>query len=75
MGKIMDELKAQEKIEGLTEDLKLVYKIYDAVLRTSRSSNTFREIVEVQFMGTYPNSKKFRYTSPLVRELMKIKGE
>ena len=71
----MDQLKHQEKVEGLTDDLKLVYKVYDAILETSRSANTFSNLVNVHYKGDGLNSKPFRYTTPLVRKLMDMGKE
>lgn len=74
MSKILNELKKQEEIEGLTDDLKMVHKIYLAVLSTSRSANAFNTLVDIRFHGKSLDALKFRYTTPLVRELMKIEG-
>ena len=75
MGKTMDQLKHQEMVEGLTDDLKIVYAVYDAILETSRSQNAFNTLVSVHYKGEYPNSKPFRYTTPLVRKIMAIEKE
>ncbi len=72
MSKILDELKKQEEIEGLTDDLKLVHKIYQAIMATSRSGNAFNILIGVKYHGKTLDALRFRYTTPLVRELMKL---
>jgi len=73
MSKIERALKYQEQQEGLTDDLKLVKEIYDAVLRTSRSEIAFSQLTKSVFIGKYPNSRRYIYLSDLAKEILKIK--
>jgi len=75
MSKIEIALKYQEQQEGLTDDLKLVKEIYNAILRTSRSEIVFSQLTKSVFIGKYPNSHRYIYLSDLAKEILKIKEQ
>jgi hypothetical protein len=72
MSKILKAIKHQQKVEGLTEDLQQVKRIYQHLKETTGHiwESEWNTLVCTKFTGSYPY-KRFYYTTN-VGKLLKL---
>jgi len=75
MSKILRNIARQEADEGNTEDLQQVKKIYDLLIKKTGHiwNSQWSVLVNTKFVGKYPNSHRYYYTTFLGKQLSTTK--